>query len=579
VRDNGLTTFAVHSNDTDRGPVVAAIEDEVAAEGRARSVEIDPRSLDPESAARRYLRQMIASPAVPELTAAPDGGGPEYRTIGSETVPLTGTTVVKFAQYLDRIPVYGSLVTVELDAGNALLAVHSALGDPSDVDPVATISPAQARDAVLGDAGADAAEERVVPRLYFYHDDRSDPSRWRLVYIAKDVARGAADTGDDESAALSGAPEVVDYVVDAHAGELVARLPRTLTMAWTPAQESAADGQGTARSIRVERDDDGSRRLRDTVRNIRTHDFAFRDVLSPAVQLPGAVVGAPPDPFSGAAVSAHANAAEVARFLTEVLRRDGLDNAGGPFISSINCTYRNFIPGNREWRNAAWIGTQMIYGQRLVNGSLRSYALARDVVAHEIVHGLTDHTARLEYQVESGALNESLSDIFGIIISNADDPDIGRWNWEMGEDLSVTGVPLRDLSDPEKRGQPAHMDDFIPLPDGEEPMQSNDFGSVHSNSGIHNKAAYNLLTVRRTNGVVEFIPAEVAALFYITVSQYLTRTSGFRDSRRGVELAVRTLFRDEPESDRDRRLAAVAQAFDAVGIEDDAPVPGDDDPR
>jgi bacillolysin/neutral peptidase B len=579
VRDNGLTTFAVHSNDADRGPAIAAIADDVAADGRARSVEINPGDLDPESAARRYLRRMMADPAVPELTAPPDGSGLEYRTTGSETVPLTGTTVVKFAQYLDHVPVYGSLVTVELDAGNALLAVHSALGAPSDVDPVATISPSAARDVVVDDARADAAEQRVVPRLYFYYDDRSDPPRWRLVYIVEDVLREAADTGDDETAALVGAPDVVDYVVDAHAGELVARLPRTLTMAWTPAQESATDAQGTTRSIRVERDDDGNRRLRNTVRNVRTHDFAFRDALFASAQLPGAVVGAPPDPFPGAAVSAHANAAEVARFLADVLRRDGLDNAGGPFVSSINCTYRNFTPGIREWRNAAWIGTQMIYGQRLVNGALRSYAIAKDVVAHEIMHGLTDHTARLEYQVESGALNESLSDIFGIIISNADESDVERWNWEMGEDLSTTGIPLRDLSDPTKRGQPAHMDDFIPLPAGEEPVHANDFGSVHSNSGIHNKAAHNLLTARRTNGVVEFSPAEVAALFYITVSQYLSRTSGFRDSRRGVGLATRTLFRDEPEVDRDRRLAAVGRAFDAVGIEDNAPAGDEDDPR
>jgi bacillolysin/neutral peptidase B len=102
---------------------------------------------------------------------------------------------------------------------------------------------------------------------------------------------------------------------------------------------------------------------------------------------------------------------------------------------------------------------------------------------------------------------------------------------------------------------------------------------VHSNSGIHNKAAHNLLTARRTNGIIEFSPAEVAALFYITVSQYLSRTSGFRDSRRGVELAARTLFRDEPKADRDRRLAAVGRAFDAVGIENNAPGGDEDDPR
>ena len=61
---------------------------------------------------------------------------------------------------------------------------------------------------------------------------------------------------------------------------------------------------------------------------------------------------------------------------------------------------------------------QMVYGQRPVNGELTSYATAKDVVAHEITHGLTDKTAGLVYQSESGALNESYSDIFGILISN-----------------------------------------------------------------------------------------------------------------------------------------------------------------
>jgi len=132
-----------------------------------------------------------------------------------------------------------------------------------------------------------------------------------------------------------------------------------------------------------------------------------------------------PDPWDPAAVSAHANAAEVADFLERVLMRKGIDDEGGPLISSINCVRRS---GAQEWRNAAWISTQMIYGQRLVDGKLRSYAVARDVVAHEIFHGVTENTARLDYFSESGALNESYSDIFGILISNAGNPDVGTWN-------------------------------------------------------------------------------------------------------------------------------------------------------
>jgi bacillolysin/neutral peptidase B len=366
---------------------------------------------------------------------------------------------------------------------------------------------------------------------------------------------------------MAGAPELVDYVVDAHSGELVAALPRTQTATWMPDEQTEDDAQGRRRRIRMQHDGTGNRRLSDTVRNVQTHDFNYRDAAVQRTLLPGELAANPPLPWSGAAISAHANATEVAEFLVTVLRRDGLDNMGGPFISSINCTFLNNNPSQREWRNAAWIGIQMIYGQREVAGQLQSYALAKDVVAHEIIHGLTDNTARLVYERESGALNESYSDIFGIIISNADQPDVEQWNWEMGEDLNVTGVPLRDLSDPTKRGQPAHMDDFRRLRTNEAPSQErNDSGWVHHNSGIHNKAAYNLITAKKADGSLVFTMQEVAALFYLALTQFLSRTSGFSDSRRGVELAAQTLFRRDPDETRDRKLAAIAKAFDDVGI-------------
>jgi bacillolysin/neutral peptidase B len=553
---NGLESFTMHSNDVRYEQTLETINAEMEASDTERAVTFDTERLDPETVARRYLDQMVASPAVPALDADTDEGL-EFRSLGTETVGLTGATVVRFAQYYHRIPVYGSLVTVELDKDNTFLAISSAVGDPTDVDPVARLSPAQAIDVVHAD-GVDERTSVPPPRLYFYFDEKTDPASWRLVYIAKDIPRDVQ--------AGSPIPELWDYVVDAHTGELVARLPRTQSVAWNPFEAAASDESGAARRFRLERDADGNLRLNDTVRNVRTHDFAFQDAFMARRLLPGEFAVNPPDPWLGAAVSAHANAVEVADFLLNVLHRNGLDNAGGPFVSSVNCTYRNLNPANREWKNAAWIGTQMIYGQRLVGGKLRSYALARDVVAHEIMHGLTDKTARLEYQLESGALNESYSDIFGILISNAQEPDVSRWNWEMGEDLDLTGVPLRDLSDPTKRGQPAQLADMKKLGPGEEPSRENDNGWLHTNSGIHNKAAYNLLTALRDDGERVFTPAEVAGLFYLAVTQYLSRTSGFSDSRRGVRLGAQTLFRGESPAKLDVRLAAIDGAFDAVGI-------------
>jgi bacillolysin/neutral peptidase B len=556
MADNGLSNFALHSKDELDERTLDTINSELDAADAERSVAFESETADPETVARRYLNQMIASPAVPSLDAD-DAGGMDFRTLGTETVRLTGTTVVKFAQDFHRIPVYGSLVSVELDQNNRFLAISSALGQPIDVDPVATLSPAQALVVIHGDAGNNSYTE--PPRLYYYFDRQSESNRWRLVYMAKDVPR----EDDDDTT-----PELVDYVIDAHTAEIVARPPRVQSATWTRS-EGTVQIQGIQHTVRLERDEQNNLRLNDTVRNVRTYDFKFRDARLMRRQLPGDLVANPPDPWLQAAISAHVNAVTVAEFLLTVLHREGLDDHGEPLISSINCTSRNLDPANQEWRNAAWTGTQMIYGQRMVNGDLRSYAVARDVVAHEIIHGLTDRTARLEYQMESGALNESYSDIFGIIISNwrpPDGGDVDGWDWRMGEDLDATGVPLRDISDPGQRGQPAHVAEMMRLGPGEVPDQSNDFGWLHRNSGIHNKAAYLLLTAKE-NGASVFSPRDVAGLFYLALTQHLSRTSGFSDSRTGVRLAAQTYFREDDADVLTRKLAVIDDAFDAVGIQ------------
>lgn len=555
MTENGLETFAMHGDDARFRSTIDAMNLEVEAAASNTPV-TNVEEVDPETAARRYLAALLAESLAPSPATAAATPAADYQVLRTETVALTGTKVVKFAQHYHHIPVYGSLVTVELDVDNSLLAIHTALGDPVDVDPVATVSPAQAL-AVIGEDGP--TEE--PPKLYYYFDNQARPARWRLVYIAKDVPNAAGG-----EVALRG-PDLADYVVDAHVGTLVARLPRTQSMSWNPAKVIAKDGLGRSRPILVEHDGAGHHRMFDATRNVRTHDFRYQNVRRHSDLLPGGFVTNPPTPWSDAAVSAHANAVEVADYLLTVLRRDGLDNHGGPFISSINCTYSAVDdPDNRIWRNAAWIGTQMVYGQRMVDGALRSYAIASDVVAHEITHGLTEATARLEYRAETGALNESYSDIFGILISNHAEPSVANWNWEMGEDLDATGIPLRDISEPGRYGQPGHMDDFRGLGAHEFPSPDNDNGWVHVNSGIHNKVAHNLLTATDPDGTPVFSAAEVSALFYLALTQYLSRTSLFIDSRRGVALAARTLSRADSPAQQAQKLRAVAEAFDAVGI-------------
>jgi len=543
-----------------------AIEGAASAGAGGAGAGLEFAGLDAETAARRYLKTALQSPDLPAFAAdGVNGDRDEFRNLGVEAQPLTRTLTVKFRQMYRRVPVYGSLVTVELDEANNLVSINSGLGEPTGVSPIAAVSPSGAADAVRRAAGYGTTPLEATPRLFYFYDG----SGWRLVYVIEDVAKPArpasananAPAGRAGEAELTGIPEYSDYVIDANTADLVAELPRTHN-----AESSGVDGLDADREFEVISlpGTPSAARMHDTTLNIRTHDFKFQNLMNPAAfqSLPGPFVDNPPAPWSPAAVSAHVNAAVVARFLKDVLKRNGLDNLGSPITSSVNCVAS---AGSREWRNAAWLGgrKQMVYGQRSTgNGALRSYAVALDVVAHEVLHGLTDNTARLVYQGMSGALNESYSDIFGIIVANLGQPDIGRWDWRLGEELSVTGIPLRDLSDPTRHNQPAHMDNYQDLPLDDD----NDHGGVHINSGIHNKAAFNLLTTRRAGGGgFLFTGQEVAAIFYLTLTQHLAATSGFSDSRRGADLATKSLFRNA--TDKNSRVQAVADAFDKVGID------------
>jgi len=556
---NGLTSASLHALDqAGHGAVEQLLQDRASYAG-VRAEGMGP--VDPETAARRFLDQALASPAVPSLAApVANGATSEFKTIGTETVPLTGTKVVKFRQTLHGIPVYGSLVTVEVEDDNSLIAIDSALGTPDGVDPVATIAPSAALAvAAAAPDGYTPNLAGVVPKLNYYFDRAT--SKWRLVYILEDVPatldRDAESRADQASSFEP--PRFVDYVIDAHDGQVVAILPRTPSLA-PGTEQSAVDSFGVTRTF-LASSENGHLVLRDPVHNVQTFDFGFGDPAVDGAKLPGDVISNPPD-WTPAAVSAQANAVAVSDYLRTVLKRDNIDGKGGAMVSTINCVVAEDSPGPKQWINAFWNGEQMVYGQVLRPDGLRSLSANIDVVAHEMFHGVTDHTSRLEYALQPGALNESYSDIFGTIIANAGNDDPRTWDWLLGEKLMVGDKPFRDLSDPTRFGQPAHMKDFKVLPN----TRAGDFGGVHTNSGIHNKVAYNMLTAEGDDGKLTLTPDEVAAVFYLTLTQRLSRTSQFADSHRFAVSSARTLFRNLPADERARKVAAVDEAFKAVGI-------------
>lgn len=244
-----------------------------------------------------------------------------------------------------------------------------------------------------------------------------------------------------------------------------------------------------------------------------------------------------------AAVSALANGQKAYRYFLDTHQRQGIDGRNASLLFSIHY--------GEAYDNAFWNGKWMVFG----DGGRRFSNLAGclDIVGHEMSHGVIGSTARLEYENESGALNESIADVFGVLIEGS--------NWTLGEDCTkVTPGFLRDMSKPADgiRGQPSHMSEYKVLPNTED----GDWGGVHINSGIPNRAAYLLAEgLTKEDLGVSIGRARTGALYYRALTVYLAPQSTFLDLRRALLLAAADRFPDD-----DGVTSAIRDAFDAVGI-------------
>ncbi len=249
-----------------------------------------------------------------------------------------------------------------------------------------------------------------------------------------------------------------------------------------------------------------------------------------------------------AAISGHYNAGLSFDYFKSKFNRSSIDGSGGNILSFVNITESN----GSSMENAFWNGAAMWYG----NGGSTFKPLARglDVGGHEMTHGVIEKTANLVYQNESGALNESFADVFGVLIENDTD-------WKIGEDVMQTGpglpASLRDLSNPHNgfsSGSPWWQPNHV----NEQYTGTQDNGGVHINSGIPNYAFY-LFT---TNAAVGKAKAE--QVYYKALRDYLTKSSKFVDCRIAVIQAATDLYGTNVAN-------VAANAFSTVGIGGSAP--------
>ncbi|SHE76501.1 thermolysin/neutral peptidase B [Seinonella peptonophila] len=323
------------------------------------------------------------------------------------------------------------------------------------------------------------------------------------------------------------------YFIDAHTGKILAK--------YNALQHVTGHGKGVLgddKNFDVRCETSGSPCYLDDVnRKIQTYDAEKQDQ-----NLPGKLIKSSSTTFNEpAGVDAHTYAEKTFDFYKKKFGRNSFDDKGGKLISSVHV--------GDKWNNAAWDGKQMLYGDgdgkvfTMLSGSL-------DVVAHELTHAVTENTANLQYWGESGALNESISDIMGATIDSK--------NWLLGEDIYTpdkSGDALRSLADPPKYKQPDHYKDrYIGFQDN---------GGVHTNSGINNKAAY-LIAAGGTHHQVKVQGIgrdKMSAIYYRALTLYLTPNADFAEMRKAAIESATDLY-----GANSAEVTAVKKAYDSIGV-------------
>ena len=248
------------------------------------------------------------------------------------------------------------------------------------------------------------------------------------------------------------------------------------------------------------------------------------------------------------ATDAHWGAEMTYDFFQQSYGRNSIDGEGFALES--------YVHYGQNFANAFWDGLRMTYGDG--DGNDFPPLTSLDIAAHEIVHGLTQFSADLIYQNESGALNESFSDIFAKAVESYARPN--QFSWRLGEDL---GAIIRNMEDPNEQGDPKLYEGS-----GWITNQNIDNGGVHINSGVQNHWYYLLVEGKEdVNELgnpyqVEGLGFEKAsAIAYRTLTNYLTPSSQFEDAQFfSIQSAIDLYGECTPEH------AAVTNAWYAVGL-------------
>lgn len=303
-------------------------------------------------------------------------------------------------------------------------------------------------------------------------------------------------------------------------------------------------------------------KLEDTVRGggIVTKSYNNNTTSSSLVEVTSSTVNF----SSNAAVDAHWGASMVYDYWKSEHNRYSIDDE--------DFQLRSYVHYGTDYDNAFWNGSWMTYGDGSgLSGGGMTALTSMDVCAHEIGHGICSNTADLIYKGESGAMNESLSDMWAASIEAWSDPHEtdaqSKKYWQIGEEIGNS--PFRRMDNPKLKGQPDTYNGSYWIYAGAGCDESNDNCGVHTNSGVGNYWYY--LVVNGGTGVNDNGHAyavngigmdDAAALVYLTELSLIS-TSNYNDFREASINAAGTLFGDcSPQQ------YTVDSAWYAVGVGD-----------
>jgi bacillolysin len=458
-------------------------------------------------------------------------------SLAKSEVDHLAMTHVRFQQVTHGVPVVGAELAAHYDAQGRLTSIDANyIPGIRDLDVQPKLSAQHARDVALSD---------VIATSKNIDESKLTATDGKLVVLAIGERPAALAFEYTIRAVFGDEPAIWILTVDAKTGEILHRYNNLQTI-----EATGAGVLGDTKKFQVVQSG-SSYAMNDTSRGVSITTYSANGQQAGPSQGATTVSSSTLTSWDrgigpGAAVDAHVYAGVVFDYYKKVHARNAIDGAGGAMLSTAHF--------GQAYDNAFWDGTGMSYGD---GGQLfRPLSAGLDVVAHEFTHGVTERTSNLNYQGQSGALNESVSDIFGVFIEHSLRPDDTK-NWTMGENIALGSVGIRDFKTPANGDQPGNMSVFV--------NTQQDNGGVHINSGIPNNAAY-LMTMGGTNPVSKTKVGfgigweKSEQLWYRANTKYFLSTTNFAQAAQGVMQAAKDIALTANETN------IVDCAWKAVGV-------------